>query len=404
MATALRLDWCSYQAAKYAVEQWHYSHTMPAGKLSKIGVWEAEKFVGCILFGRGANNHIGMPYGLSCTQIAELTRIALTRHQNPVSCIASIAVRMLKKQAPGLRLLLSYADPTYGHYGGIYQAMGWLYTGVTKGSDAKYLLFPTGRTLHARTAANRYGTNCASKLGAKWMQTNKHRYLCPLDLTNARSTFAVAPGLSQTRHKHSQRCDCSPYSRGRRNTDRGAFELGHMTQRGGVCDGPPTKLTPAIYEAIIRAVSGGVPLTQAAALADIDQRTVYQWLERGAGTFNGRPATPLYVQFVHDIQKAKAQDEARRVLRINQAGQGGAIISEKTTTYPDGRVVREVKHAEPQWTADAWHLERSRSETWARKERVDLRLTIQQAAEKVAAELGLTVEEVLTEAEGLLHR
>jgi hypothetical protein len=163
-----------------------------------------------------------------------------------------------------------------------------------------------------------------------------------------------------------------------------------------------TKLTPAVHKAIVDAVSCGVPLSQAAALAEIEERTVYQWMQRGLGMLSSRPATPLYVQFVQGIQKARAQDEARRVLRINEAGRGGAILYEKTTTYPDGRVVREVKHAEPQWTADAWHLERSRPEHWGKRDRIDMRLSMQQAAEKIATELGLTVEEVLAEAEGLL--
>ena len=42
----LRLDWCSYEAAKYAVEHWHYSKRMPKSKLAKIGVWEDGEFIG----------------------------------------------------------------------------------------------------------------------------------------------------------------------------------------------------------------------------------------------------------------------------------------------------------------------------------------------------------------------
>jgi len=49
----LRLDWCSHAAAKYAVEHWHYSKTMPVSKRVNIGVWEGEKFIGR-LFLRGA--------------------------------------------------------------------------------------------------------------------------------------------------------------------------------------------------------------------------------------------------------------------------------------------------------------------------------------------------------------
>ena len=50
----LKLDWATHEAATYAVEHWHYSHTMPKSKLVKIGVWEDGKFIGVVLFGVGA--------------------------------------------------------------------------------------------------------------------------------------------------------------------------------------------------------------------------------------------------------------------------------------------------------------------------------------------------------------
>ena len=167
--------------------------------------------------------------------------------------------------------------------------------------------------------------------------------------------------------------------------------------------GRPTKLTPAIRQAILTAVAGGVPYTRAAALADINAQTAVEWLERGEGR-GTRAAAPLYVQFARELKKALAQDEARRVLRINQAGNGGTVIYEKTTTYPDGRVVREIKRTAPEWTADAWHLERSQPDVWGRRERVDVRvISIQEAAAKVARELGMTAAEVIAEAQALLH-
>jgi len=62
----LKLDWCSYQAAKYAVERWHYSKRMPAGKHVHVGVWEGDVFVGVMLYGLGACNLTrGEKYGLA---------------------------------------------------------------------------------------------------------------------------------------------------------------------------------------------------------------------------------------------------------------------------------------------------------------------------------------------------
>lgn len=135
----LRLDWCSHQAAKYAVEHWHYSRTMPAGKNVYVGAWESAKFIGAVIFGMGSGNATnGTRFGLVRTgQMAELTRVALTEHKTPVSRIVAISLRMLRSQSPGLRLVISMADPKQGHHGGIYQAGGWVYTGTTK-PDVQY--------------------------------------------------------------------------------------------------------------------------------------------------------------------------------------------------------------------------------------------------------------------------
>ena len=171
----LRLDWCSHEAAKYAVENWHYSESMPAGKLVKVGAWENGKFVGVVIFGRGANNNIGKPYGLEQTSTCELVRIALTKHITPVSKIAAIAIKFLKSNSPGLRLIISYADPLQGHHGGIYQAGNWVYCGR---SQAQQEVMHNGKIMHKRTANALFGTiKGMKKSPIMW----KHKYLMPLD-------------------------------------------------------------------------------------------------------------------------------------------------------------------------------------------------------------------------------
>ena len=68
----LRLDYCDFKAAKFACLNWHYSKAVPAGKLVKVGVWENDKFIGCVLFGRGANNNMHKAFGLKVTECCEL--------------------------------------------------------------------------------------------------------------------------------------------------------------------------------------------------------------------------------------------------------------------------------------------------------------------------------------------
>lgn len=183
----LKLDWCSHEAAKYAVEKWHYSGTMPTPPILRIGVWESEKFVGVILFSRGANKNLGTPYGLQCTEVCELTRVALAVHETPVSRMMAIALRMVMQKEKGLRLCVSFADTNEGHHGGIYQAGGWVYSGESI-STPKFRT-ASGKVLHQRQTSKtgikpQYGKPRRVPKQSECVlipQKNKHRYLMPLD-------------------------------------------------------------------------------------------------------------------------------------------------------------------------------------------------------------------------------
>lgn len=181
MAVDLKIDWATHEAAKYACVNWHYSKSIPVGKLVKIGAWENGCFVGSIIFSWGANNRLGQPYGLLMTECCELVRVALTEHESAVSRIISIAIKFLKSQSPKLRLIVSFADPVQGHHGGIYQAGNWLYLGKSKDS---YEFRDNGRRLQKRayTGENYGNKKMTLPVGAIKIKTpGKHRYLMPLD-------------------------------------------------------------------------------------------------------------------------------------------------------------------------------------------------------------------------------
>ena len=183
----LKLDWCSHQAAKYAVEHWHYSKSLPPPPHNRIGVWEQNKYIGCVLFSRGATGNLGKPYGLLQTQCCELTRVALQSHKTPVSRIISIALLFLKKQCPGIVLVISFADPNQGHHGGIYQSGGWVYSGKTEPS-VQYIS-PDNKIWHPRMIKKQGFTTCygikrktlTPSECVKIAQCGKHRYLKPLN-------------------------------------------------------------------------------------------------------------------------------------------------------------------------------------------------------------------------------
>ncbi len=181
MATNLRLDWITREAAKYACEHWHYSRTLPMGKNNYIGVWEDCEFRGAIIFGLGASATLCKPYGLEVFQVCELVRVALRSHKTPVTRMIAIALRMLKKQNPGLRVCVSFADPFQRHRGSIYIAGGWVYTGDSSPSVMYQL--PDGTMTHERRWSGQgWNAKRTPPVGTKKVKVpGKHRYVMPFD-------------------------------------------------------------------------------------------------------------------------------------------------------------------------------------------------------------------------------
>lgn len=183
----LKIDWATHEAAKYACENWHYSQVIPVGKLVKVGAWEDGKFIGVVLFGRGANNNMLKPFGLNQDEGCELVRVALKNHQTPVSKILSFAIKFLKKQAPKLRLIVSYADADQDHHGGIYQATNWVYDGL-KNAGTMGAFIINGKKTHPKSVHSK-GVKQSLEEVRKHLDPNatifytkgKHRYLMPLD-------------------------------------------------------------------------------------------------------------------------------------------------------------------------------------------------------------------------------
>lgn len=195
----LHLDWCSIQAAKYAVERWHYSRSYTIFPCVCVGAWEDNSFVGAVIFARGANKHIGTPYGLDDTQCCELVRVALSsEHESPTSQIVSGAIKLLRGKELSLRLIVSYADKNQQHTGVIYQAMNWVYVGETP--DSYLYRWIDGKLYHQREVSK---TGVKPYFGKprkvpkideceKVKQDGKHKYLYPLDKAMRRQIEPLA--------------------------------------------------------------------------------------------------------------------------------------------------------------------------------------------------------------------
>lgn len=177
---------CDHKAATHAVLNWHYSRTMPSGKLVKFGAWENGHFIGVVLFGRGASPNLGTPYGLRPDEVCELVRVALRNHVAPTSQVVAAAMKGLRSQSNGLRLIVSFADEGQDHLGVLYQAGSWIYAGSVNHTWLRV----HGQLVHPKTLHSKLGPGGQS---IPWLRANvdphaervhmkpKHRYLFPLD-------------------------------------------------------------------------------------------------------------------------------------------------------------------------------------------------------------------------------
>jgi len=185
---SLEVGKCSHAAAKYAVEHWHNSHSMPVGKMVTIGAWEDKRFIGCVIFSRGACPWLGAEFGLTGqTEVCELTRVALDKHESKVTENLYKSIKILHQTNPGLQLIVSYADMNQNHLGKIYQANSWIYVGLTGvGSTTQFII--NGEIVHNRTVSM-----LGWKANIKWLREHidknaqklpnngKHKYLYPLN-------------------------------------------------------------------------------------------------------------------------------------------------------------------------------------------------------------------------------
>lgn len=79
-------------------------------------------------------------------RLYELSRLVIqTRESNAASFLVGRSLRLLEKPSA----VVSYADGEWGHFGAIYQATNWFYTGATKSHDHAYLI--DGKRVHPIT-------------------------------------------------------------------------------------------------------------------------------------------------------------------------------------------------------------------------------------------------------------
>lgn len=184
----LRLRPIGFAVAKEVIEAYHYLHSLPGGTLMAFGVFLGNGLVGAVALGVGPFNSHLMVEGVARDGVATLTRFWLTGRlpTNAASRVLGVLVRSLRRNT-NLQFLMTYADPSRGHVGTIYQAAGWLYTGMSEPMP-RYDL-GDGVARHSRSVAHVHGTHSVRYFRSRGVpvllvpQSPKHRYLYFLDMS-----------------------------------------------------------------------------------------------------------------------------------------------------------------------------------------------------------------------------
>lgn len=197
----MRLEKASTKAVNYACKMFHYAKSVPVNTTGFSVFNDKNEWCGVVLFGSGANNNLASGIGLNQGQALELVRMALNGKHGTTSKVMAMSLKLIKKQLPLCKLLISFADPEQGHKGTIYQATNWFYIGTSK--PQREVIDPsTGKVIHKRIANGKYGT---IKGLEKSKLMFKHKYIYPLD----KSLIPMCKALSKPYPKKEITCDNS---------------------------------------------------------------------------------------------------------------------------------------------------------------------------------------------------
>jgi len=172
----MRLEKASHKAIKYACMNFHYAKAIPVNVFGYSVFNDQSEWCGVALFGTGASPQIGKQYNLNQGQVVEFVRMALNGKQSKTSNVLGKSIKLIKKDLPLVKLIVSYADQEQGHSGIIYQATNWYYLGEVKSP-------PIIEGRHNKSMGGSIGA--ARKLLGRepkvYLPKPKHKYIYVLD-------------------------------------------------------------------------------------------------------------------------------------------------------------------------------------------------------------------------------
>ncbi len=151
----------------------HYAHRIPGIITAQFGLYVDDMLSGICLFGISSNKNAGSAF--SNIDTLELVRLVVddSLKRNTLSQFVSRSLSLLCKPIA----VVSYADPSSGHHGYIYQATNWIYTGESSPST---VYVKNGIEYHSRTISDVLGSRSREVVTSAGygivIKPPKHRY------------------------------------------------------------------------------------------------------------------------------------------------------------------------------------------------------------------------------------
>lgn len=165
------------KAADIIVKRYHYSNSVVSNSVLFFGVFYQGKLEGAVTVGSplAKKRVIGLVAGTKWNEVFEINRMAFSDKlpRNSESRALAIILKLIKKNAPHVKWLLSYADGTRCGDGTIYRAAGFSLTMIKK-NDAIFE-FPNGMIMTDVSLKNKYDSPQCKKLCRDLGIENKYR-------------------------------------------------------------------------------------------------------------------------------------------------------------------------------------------------------------------------------------
>jgi hypothetical protein len=141
------------KVANEFVKKWHYSGKVVNNSKLHFGAFLDDKLHGVMSFGSPLDKSKVLPLVQPClwNEMLELNRMAFDDYlpKNSESRCFSIAVKLIKKNAPQIKWILSFSDGTQCGDGTIYRASGFVLSNIVTNKNTCQL--PSGDVIHKMT-------------------------------------------------------------------------------------------------------------------------------------------------------------------------------------------------------------------------------------------------------------